>query len=107
MTLDEDRNTMYLYFEGNLDISVCSALRKIAEIPADSPAFWVLNFEGIVRVFDSGVATVKVLAERLRRDGKVLMVSGRCPAALQGLGIGLTGGDMESGSGPLRRSLDS
>jgi len=107
MTLDEDRNTMYLYFEGNLDISVCSALRKIAEIPSGSPAFWVLNFEGIVRVFDSGVATIKVLAERLRRDGKVLMVSGRCPAALQGVGIGLTGGDIEAGSGPPTRSLDS
>jgi hypothetical protein len=104
MTVDQDRNTMYVYFEGNLDISVCSALRKIAEIPPGSPAFWVLNFDGIVRVFDSGIATIKVMAERLRKQGKVLMVSGDCPSALQGVGLGLMPLDADDSAGKPTRS---
>lgn len=107
MTVDQDRNTMFVYFEGNLDISVCTALRKIAEIPPGSPTFWVLNFEGIVRVFDSGIATVRVLAQRLRKEGKVLLISGDCPTALRGVGGGMLPyeeGETE-GSGPSSRNL--
>jgi anti-anti-sigma regulatory factor len=63
-----------LYFNGNLDITVSHELCRIgAHIPA-SLRTCVMDLTGVQRVFDSGIALLRMLSAKLHRVGASVVV---------------------------------
>jgi anti-anti-sigma regulatory factor len=68
-----------LYFDGNLDITVSHELCGLgAHIPA-SLRTCVMDLTRVQRVFDSGIALLRMLSEKLHRVGAHVVVVGDHP----------------------------
>lgn len=68
-----------LYFDGNLDITISHELCGIgAHIPA-SLRTCVMDLTRVHRVFDSGIALLRMLSEKLHRVGASVVVVGDHP----------------------------
>jgi ABC-type transporter Mla MlaB component len=84
-----DEQRMSLYFSGNLDISVTSRICEACDKLPFGIKECVLDLTGVERIFDSGLALLRMLCQRLRRVGASISIRGdlseitrRFPAAL-------------------------
>lgn len=70
---------IYLMFTGNLDISasipVCDLCRRISP----EVLLCVLDVRKVERVFDSGIALLQMVSERVQRRGGTVVLRGEHP----------------------------
>jgi len=79
VTLCPAGDQIYVVFTGNLDISasipVCDICRRISP----EVLLCVLDVRKVERVFDSGIALLRMLSERVERGGGRVVLRGEHP----------------------------
>lgn len=76
----EDEDRLDLTFDGNLDLSISVEICRICQRVTTELRICVVDLSGVDRVFDSGVALLRMLCRRLRELGATVVLLGDHPA---------------------------
>ncbi len=72
----EEENRLDLSFIGSLDLTISNAVCDICARLPSSLRFCVIDLSDVERVFDSGVALLRMLHRRLREFGATVVIHG-------------------------------
>ena len=82
-TFIDEEDRLDLVFEGNLDVSVAQPVCDICKRLDRGPRYCILDLYAVERIFDSGVALLRMLCGRLRALGTRVLVLGDQPQILE------------------------
>lgn len=81
----EEEDRLDLVFEGNLDVSVAQSVCDLCKRLKIGPRYCIVDLYGVERIFDSGVALLRMLSRRLQALGTRVLVLGDHPQILERL----------------------
>lgn len=79
----DEEGRLDLHFDGNLDLTVSQGICEVCREALPDLRSCIIDLSGVERIFDSGIALLKMLYGRLRELGAVVVVLSDDPRICQ------------------------